>query len=295
MIRSTPELDSEARGLLAQVDSAYTPSPADRARVRARVLQSIAGVPTVLAPAAHERLDQVADAARDGAGGFSLGLAKALVGAVVVGGACFGAGFFAGRHSTPLAVHPPSQPHLIAPARPAPPAPPKLVVSSAEPSHESTGNTNSVRAASKIGPRRAAAQAVEPLSGAAPLATGDAPLEVHTSALWQETQLLQRAQRALGSGNPQLSQALLDELAAEFPSGLLLEERAAVRILTECAFGHVAEARAQASQFEAAYPQSVHAERVRGSCAGNPGEGESDAPNNPESSPPQMDSPTIVH
>jgi len=277
MIRSTPELDSEARELLARVDSAYAPSPADRARVRARVLQSIAGVPIGGAPAAHEKLDQAADAARDAASGFSLGLrAKALVGAVVVGSACFGAGFFAGRHSAPVTVHPPSQPHLIAPARPAPPESPKAVVASAEPTHEPTAS--SVRAAPKVGPGSVPTQAVEPLTSAAPLATGDAPLEVHTSALWQETQLLQRAQRALGSGNPRLSQALLDELAEEFPNGVLLEERAAVRILTECAFGRVAEARAQASQFDAAYPQSVHAGRVRGSCAGSPGEGASDAP-----------------
>ena len=265
--RTSPELDHEARELLAQVDAEYAPSRADRARVHARVLQSLAGLPVSLPSAEHPKLDQVADAARDGASGWSAALGiKSLMGALVIGVACFGAGFFAGRQTAPVIVQPPTLPQTPTPA----PAPTATLP---EPKRESPRKSaDGARGAAKSARTPEPSSAVERPAAAALPSSGDGgePLEVHTSALWQETQLLQRAQRALASGNAQLSQALLDELAAEFPEGVLIEERTAVRILTECALGRVAQARAQARRFEVGFPTSVHAERLRGSCAGNP-------------------------
>lgn len=275
MSRSGPELDHECRDLLAQVDAEYAPSPADAARVHARVLRSLAGVPISAPPAEHATLDQAAGVARDGASGWSLGLGvKGLIGTLVVGGALFGGGFFTGRQTAPVIAHSPSPPLATTPA----PAPvPIRRVTSPEPEPEPKVPLQAAdlaREAPKTARRREPSGTVELPAAAAH--GGSKPLEVHTSALLQETQLLQRAQRALGSGNAQLSRALLDELAHEFPNGVLIEERTAVRILTECALGRVAEARAQARRFEASFPTSVHAERLRGSCAGNPTDLESD-------------------
>jgi len=278
MTRPVPELDHEARELLAQVDAEYAPSRADRARVHARVLQSLAGVPISAPPAEHATLDQVADAARDGASGWRLTLGvKGLIGAVAIGSACFGGGFFTGRQTAPVIAHSPSPPLTTTPA----PAVPRVTAPEPKPKPEPESphpGADVAREAPKTAPTREPSGTVErpPAVGQPSREDGSAPLEVHTSALLQETQLLQRAQRALGSGNAQLSRALLDELAHEFPNGVLIEERTAVRILTECALGRVAEARAQARRFEASFPTSVHAERLRGSCAGNPTDLESD-------------------
>lgn len=278
MIRSSAGLDQEARALLAQADAEYAPSRADRERVHARVLQSLAGLPSSPAGAAHDKFDQVADATRDAASGWVLGLgAKALV-SVALGSICFGAGFFAGREST--SDDRPRAPAVTEP-RPAPPAnttslplPSPLTpkAASIEPEHATPRASGRRPPHETHSARETEAPSSQLPQAAASVGSESEPLAIHTSALWQETQLLQRAQRALGSGNAPLARALLDELAHEFPNGLLLEERAAARILTECALGNVAEARLRASAFETDYPNSVHGERVRASCAGHPAE-----------------------
>ena len=288
MIRSDADLDHEARRLLAQADAEYAPSAADRARVHARVLRSLAGVPVSVPSAGHETVDQVADAASKGASGWALGASvKGLIGAMAIGSACFGAGFFAGRQTAPLVAQSgqPLPTHTRAPAHSPAPAPKPA---SPAPGPQPQDLTNVARSAPKGAPARAASAAVPARD--APLAPlglntdkeSAAPLDVHTSALWQETQLLQRAQRALGAGNPQLARALLDELDDQFPNGVLLEERRAARVLVLCGLGRVAEARAQAQQFRSAYPTSVHAERVGASCAGDVAHHELDSTTTPQ-------------
>jgi outer membrane protein assembly factor BamD (BamD/ComL family) len=74
---------------------------------------------------------------------------------------------------------------------------------------------------------------------------------------------------ALRAGNGRLAAALLDQLAEEFPAGALVQERTAARVLADCALGQVERAQSRAARFLARYPNSVHAERVRASCAGN--------------------------
>jgi len=73
-----------------------------------------------------------------------------------------------------------------------------------------------------------------------------------------ELSLISRAQKELRT-RPAQALALLSEHAARYPSGLLAQERDALRIDAERALGHVPEAREHARRFIADYPRSPQA------------------------------------
>jgi hypothetical protein len=87
------------------------------------------------------------------------------------------------------------------------------------------------------------------------------------SSLAAELALLREVHGALRDGDAPRAERWIDEHAARFPDGVLREEREAARVLSLCAKGRTAEARAEADRFLAANPRSVQADRVRGSCA----------------------------
>jgi hypothetical protein len=88
------------------------------------------------------------------------------------------------------------------------------------------------------------------------------------STLAQELALLQRARRALNRNDAQLALGIVQSLDERFPDGVLMEERAATRILSLCQLGREEEAGEQGRHFLLAHPRSVYAERVRHSCVG---------------------------
>ncbi|HEU4578317.1 MAG TPA: hypothetical protein VFS67_08685 [Polyangiaceae bacterium] len=88
------------------------------------------------------------------------------------------------------------------------------------------------------------------------------------STLAQELALLQRARRALNRNDALLALGIVQSLDERFPDGVLMEERAATRILSLCQLGRSAEAGEQGQHFLLAHPRSVYAERVRHSCVG---------------------------
>lgn len=88
------------------------------------------------------------------------------------------------------------------------------------------------------------------------------------STLAQELALLQRARRALNRDDAQLALGIVQSLDERFPDGVLMEERAATRILSLCQLGRNDEATEQGHHFLLAHPRSVYAERVRHSCVG---------------------------
>jgi len=88
----------------------------------------------------------------------------------------------------------------------------------------------------------------------------------------EETKLLREAQTSLGAGDAAAALARLDELGTRHPDGLLREERLAARIVALCAAGRIAEARREAERFLAEAPLSIHAARVRASCASTGGD-----------------------
>lgn len=93
------------------------------------------------------------------------------------------------------------------------------------------------------------------------------PRIVESSTLLAETQLLARAQRALGAGKAPVALRLLEEHARSFPSGALAQERDAARAIALCTLKRWPEARRSQQQFRQAWPGSPMTERVRHACA----------------------------
>jgi hypothetical protein len=84
-----------------------------------------------------------------------------------------------------------------------------------------------------------------------------------------ETALLRDADAAVKSGHPARALALVEEHASRFPTGVLVEEREAERIVILCALARTEEARALRARFLGARPRSPLIGRVRESCGGD--------------------------
>ena len=80
-----------------------------------------------------------------------------------------------------------------------------------------------------------------------------------------ELALLQRAERALRSGEPELALSFLDDIERRYPETRLGEERTAARLMARCARAdaHVGE---QARQFLQSHRASVYSDRVAELC-----------------------------
>jgi hypothetical protein len=90
-----------------------------------------------------------------------------------------------------------------------------------------------------------------------------------SDAVSDELQLLSRAERAIRAGEALLALSFLDELDARFPRSAMLEERAAARLLAECALSNPG-ARRRAELFLNDRAASVYTDRVRRSCGIEP-------------------------
>jgi hypothetical protein len=82
----------------------------------------------------------------------------------------------------------------------------------------------------------------------------------------EELALLQRAERALRSGNALLARSFIAELEARFPKTALRQERAALLVLAACAT-HEPGAERGASEFIARHARSVYVDRIRSLCS----------------------------
>ena len=214
-------------------------------------------------------------------------MAKLVAAGVLIGSTGFGAGLFVGKASSPadFARHgldvsalrrarvaerraeepPPAPVAIVAPVAPAPvdpPAPP--------PAPEPVAEREPPAAPQ---PRSVAHRVPAPVASAAPAAEPAAePTSGKASSLVEETALLREAQTSLGAGDAAAALSRLDAMGARHPDGLLREERLAARVLALCATGRVEEARREAARFLAEAPLSIHAARVRASCAAGRGE-----------------------
>jgi hypothetical protein len=243
------------RSILAGARQELGPSATDRMRVQSGLVLTEAWWKP--APLRHGLRRSLRAAAHSWRGGVALGLAiGALLG--------YGAGVElarASRSAVPVAAP------VESGARAAAPVPPRADV----PADSLAGavaapEPGSVPSATDAAP--ATASAGVPARASESGAARRAAARDTGSTLAQELSLLQRARRALNRSDARLALGIVQSLDERFPNGVLMEERAATRILSLCQLQRTDEARAQAHRFLAAHPRSVYAERVRDSCAG---------------------------
>jgi outer membrane protein assembly factor BamD (BamD/ComL family) len=92
-----------------------------------------------------------------------------------------------------------------------------------------------------------------------------APALATAASIAEETRLIGRARKALGTGDNAAALAIAAEHAQQFPSGQFTQEREAVRTRAHCNRGD-ANAQNAAEKFLAKWPKSPYAAKVRGSC-----------------------------
>jgi hypothetical protein len=245
------ELDASAREVLRAARSAYEPTPDDQKRVRAALVPALAGAPE---PSLAD-MSPSSPAATTAAG--DLTVAKLVAGGVLIGAVGFGGGYAVGQNTAqepPLPATLPSEPQtlgaLATSAASVPTAPPRSTPRGIR--EDSLDHDPALRGSAS----RAKSRPV----------TSDKTPE-GSSTLGEEVTLLRRAQRTLREGDPAGSLALLDWMKERYPSGALAEERTVARVLALCSAGKDAQARGVAGRFLAKHPGSVHAARLRSTCA----------------------------
>jgi hypothetical protein len=242
---------------LAELRAELSPSSADKARLRARILAPALGggaAPALGGKAAPAPAPLARWAALKAAG--SAGLAA---GALVLG-AGVGIGFWLGREASMPAA---SEPGVSTPARMAEPAPEwaePLSIAGEAPSPPTTA------AAPVVAPESPAAGRAPSRETQRPPPRRAARKSVAESPLDDELALLRRVERALRNADPALALALLAELDERFPDSRLVEERQAARLLADCRLGN-GNASARARAFLSDHPASVYRQRVQLACA----------------------------
>lgn len=93
------------------------------------------------------------------------------------------------------------------------------------------------------------------------------PVESHASRLAAERHLLDAARAAIVQGEPDRAVAQLERHRAQFPDGLLVEERDAMMVEALAKASRTAEARALAESFRSKYPGSLFAATVDSAVA----------------------------
>lgn len=259
----------------------FEPSVTDRVRVKQRLSAKVAGLGLTVSLATG------ASAARAGSllGGQSLGaLSKLFFGSMVA--TCVGVGgVVAVARSVTRPVGPADVPTVQ--ARQA----------ASKSSRGSSGVAPSARNSADVAPAAPALPVGEPATPAALVPTvpmrGESRSRIWTEAeplpasaapaasgaeLEAELGLLHEARGALTDGDLARATSALDSLDQRYPAGLLLEERRALRAMTNCKAGT---SRQAGTVFLQRYPASIYAAKVRRTCgleSASPAVGVTDAP-----------------
>jgi hypothetical protein len=253
-------LRPEDRALFDAGREGLGPSEGDRARI-GKALGIAAGVTSVTTAAGAAAGGGGAAA---GAGIASGGIlaAKWIVVAVVVVGVGAGGVAVRVRDAAPSARArgDVASPASMAPSIRAPAEMPSPVAKAEAPSGPGPRESGS-SAVRAVPPTKALSSSVTQAGTATA-----APVQAGVSVA-EEARLLREADAALRSGDTARAAGLLADHARQFPHGVLVEERDAQRVLVLCAAGQEDDARAEASRFLRAYPESPLAGRVRLACA----------------------------
>jgi len=234
---NTASADPLERELLGSVRQVGPPEGA-----KDRAWRGIAGQIAVGAVVGAVSSSTAAAASKASAGSFATWALSTKVALVAAGGLALGGGYLALQSASPAA--PGKAPSaVVSHARPAAPAPlpapktpemsvvPEAVVAPTPPAPTEDA------ASHKLEPRR-------------------------LDSLKAESALLTEARVELRSGNPAAAQASLDRLQAQFPKGVLTQEREVLGIEVSYARGNVEGAKRRAKAFIKAYPNSPHSAKL---------------------------------
>jgi hypothetical protein len=266
----TSRLSPEDEALLRHARLGLEPTRADRSRIKRRIAARImlGGAASVLSASTTA----TAGAETTLAAGTSLATGvKALAGLLVLGG-IIGTGAVAFRGSHPVAGSasaaapavsaapaPREAPSRVPGGAPLLPAPPPSPASAAPAATPSAPHRSPVHRVVATAPPVAAIS--EHVDSSPPAGSGPATVAA-------EAELLRGADASLRAGDGAGALALLNEHAARFPSGILIEEREAERVLVLCALGRTAQARESRAAFLRDHGRSPLATRVRSACVG---------------------------
>ena len=116
-------------------------------------------------------------------------------------------------------------------------------------------------------PQAAASAVVATPAPSAPSASPGPRASAKAREPADELALVSAMQLALRSGNAAQALALANEHARRFPSGALTQEREGARAIAQCQLAEPTARAAVQSAFEARYPSSPYAPRVKAACA----------------------------
>jgi hypothetical protein len=269
------DLGPAARAIVEGGRAGDDPTEADRARVKAALMLSLAGGAAAASAASAAGSASSAGAAKGAstAGAVAkviaaLAIAGAVVGIISIGlqppaakarsGEALGASLPA--REVEDAARELEEPDVGAAAAPTTNADPAAAVIAA--TKAPGGAKASGGALRQEGASVTAASSSKVMAKAAAASTG--------STLEAETRKLREAHSAMRSGDPARALELLDEQSTAFAGGELRQERAAARVLALCQAGRAAEASAESARFLRDNPSSPLADRVRAACATPP-------------------------
>ncbi len=239
------ELYPEARKVLEVARDARTPTAADRERVFASLMASVAVGGAVTPSAAAAKTGLVGKLASQSALWVKAAVSVALVSSVGVS-----AYAYVRHHEHSVAIAVPLAAHGSAPlaSRVALPAPTATVAADPPPS---------------------ASEAPPPVAAVLPSAERAAPSPARPTAdgLSAEISLLRRAHEARRLGQPERALELAREHAKKYPHSQMWAERETLRVLSLCDLGRVDAARRSAAPLQYLWSSPVRA-TLNASCVG---------------------------
>jgi hypothetical protein len=264
------DLGPVARGILDTGRDGDDPTPGDRARVRASLMRAVAigGGAAIGLTAAGKASASIAPKAAAGAAAVAktastFGVAK-VIGFITIAIAVGGGGYaISGRAASrnestktvgSVAAAPSNEPTKAATQdlRPGEAPTPSEIAKSNDVANEEPAAKEIIAEPAKDAPKTALR-----------VAPGSSAAAVDPLAL--EVERITEARRAAAAGDGSRALAILDAIKGS----QLTEERSAVRVRALCAAGRVDEAKATASRFVSAHPQSIHVDSMRHACEGD--------------------------
>lgn len=242
----TDHLSPESRALLDLARDAHDPTPSDKTRVKAAVMASIAAS-AAAAGTAEAASSSSAAASSAGLGvGAKVGLAALAAGAIVTGAIVLSGPNPTSEPTQAPITTPVAQPAVVDRVdEPAPAIEAPVVEKAAEPAPEPVKKA-------RVAPKKAR--------------PAPAPAPAPKSTLAEEAKVLVKVRVALRDGRHEDVLTLASAYAEKYPSGALLEEALAAKVLALCELGRATEAAQAKADLVDHAPRSAHLARINRAC-----------------------------